>query len=1107
MFLLAGWILYSWGIIQRDDTLARRWREIAPHLPAGDQLETLTREPALVLRRMCRHGRTLAILVDDADFLDAYSVNALWQLYQTASRSTLSSVFLVFAYNPRNPALAWPERSLVRSLLDPEEIFGDRATAIGLAPPTLTDLRGWLWGHYPTGRTTEVLDFLLNTYGRETADPGTLLQFFIQMDRQRMGEAHIGSLTDEQVRSEFERYLNRDKRVVGDVLEMIQSHELASECFEFLKFFLAFKKPQVRVDEMKGVMGPRFAETIDKCEQVLLSEQVNVLQKSRVEQSHVYEFRQPYLRGLMQARWRDWRENSEAYGAAVLEWQNRHASRGENPEVALGAAPSKLAVDALSRWGDHLFHYAGLCDSGTALRFYGLEHGGALRKWLGLCHDALQNDGDIWDLIRWKSASRVNPYRGVYQAAPPSETFAPDLLLTAGRLYWMIGRWETAKSIWDEYWSPIREALQDAPAPDADLAKLVTDADREMRETLAQMLLQVGARGSWNEAHGLTAGLVKGSSDLSNPNGGATICSSLIDYYRKVSIGNLLLPFAFLTKGELETLEANCAAVSNESAGRLHVLRTLAEARWQLVLQSGSPLTCSVNLDKISSWRPDPGLAQELENAVDEMVDTIESARSQLSRRPGRGQTPRRDVRVKEADMLFWEGIALLMQSRLFRLVAWTEFGRYAPLLVNRRRAQDNERFNACYAIGNQLQDFLRAKLLTKSWPAEFEKMVDSLEQIREKWPPARAEAIHTEEGRARKVTEDLLRSGSLGILAQCEERLRLAEAIYRGLGHRHGLAAVSFARAQMTRDADDGSESNQRPDWVDGLHRFIRLSHGELGYALEGIIAHLHIAKWAEAHDLYLGVIELQKATDWLNPQRLGFLKAGYGEASLRLGSLVGNMEAAPFSEDYVFGVFQAAAHALDGLGANPGYIAANELSGRQLDVRWWLAELSLRRAQREKIPSQREKLLNRAIQDCDYILKRVVGTKEGAMANHEVRARLVRGKALVTAGSSIDGLRELDQARAMAQRLADDFNELQALTVLISEVLSRSPDNPAMRAFSEKVFSQYIGRMGELAYRFYGNLDQLDPSTRLVLYRALTLLATVVEATRGDPKQVLDF
>jgi len=1099
-FLL--WIFYAWGALQRDERLLLRWRELGQWRSeaerASELKEKLANDPEQILRRFASHGQTLVLLVDDVDVMDGFNFQALLGLYEEAVQSQKWSLLLILTYNPRNPTLYRPDKSAIRLGLDPVMVNEQHWTSIQLEPPKSEHLRTWLWGYYRHPRAAELLGVLERTY-LEARAISLVLSFFIVFDRQLGDRTLIAEVNDDRLKQEFERYLNRDRRIAQDIINTIAQSELAEGCLEMLKYILAFKRPQVRVEHVKAIMARTSYNDFDAYEKILLSDQVNLLRKTYIDGYPTYVFRQPYLRSMLDTSWKQWRDNAHTYYTEVFLGLHRLPRVKDNPDLALEAAPSKLAVDVLYREGEYFYKYYGSSDAGYALRFYGLERGGALGKWLKLCEDTIANQENLWELIRWKSEARINPLRHWSGEVYSVWSFAPDLVLTAGRLYWMSGRWKTAAHIWTYYWPWVRDQLPPAPIPE--LAERVREADAEIRAALAEMLYAVGQPGSWDQANALCLALRQQTLPRSQASCKADLILALVRHYRAVGVGNNLLPYRFLRPDvKLDLLKAACEIILTTEVDRLRPLHVMAESLWQILVPPPYVFPLDIELDKIEPLEVDSAIFEQFVQVLKEEQQTLEAILEYRKSRK-RGTLP--GGRVKEGDLLFWEGMFLLQRARHFRLKAWQEFGKYSRIFRDKKRSEVQQRFNTYYAIANLLNDFCRTGLLDRRPPAQFAELMYQLEEIERKWPAGQVDAMQREERKARGIAERLYRLGWVGIVEQAKERLQMAEAIYRRLGCQQGIAAVAFARALAAHEYSAPTSFGKRPLWVDEFERFVHYSSGELGYHLDALRAHVIVGQWASERDLYRAVQEFQSADTWAPSERIGLPKAHTGEINFRIGDLIGNMEATPFPDDYVFAVFDKAARSLDDLGDHLPYIGENDIVDRRLTIHWWLAELSLRKAWSEANPIMRERHLRRVEVECRHVINQARGLKD--RANRENQARLVLGQAIVAKGplcanreeadrALCNGYEEVERALKYFQAEGNSFFALQALTRLVRWAVYSDSKDKRWPKCTKRCQNQYLPALFALTEEYLGRVALLDPRERLILYRAGHLLGKLL-------------
>ena len=1083
---LAGllvWILYALGTLQRNEELKQQWKAIGQRYSEAEALsqvkEQLANNPKEILRRFAKYNCPLVLLVDDVDVLDGFSFQALLGLYEEAMRSQKWPLWLVLTYNPRNPTLYVTERSAIRQWLDLMTIREKGWASIQLEPPTHEHVRTWLWGYYRHPRAAELAGVLEQAYPEAHSNPSLLLSFFVAFDRQLKGASSIASVSDEHVKQEFERYLNRDRRLAQDIIDAIQRSELAEGCLEMLKCILAFKRLQIRVEYVRALMSHTSDKDFESYERVLLSDQVNLLRKTYIDNYPTYVFRYPYLRSVLDTGWKQWRESAPSYYTkAFLELHKRGK---DVPELALEAAPSRLAIDVLYREGEYYYNYYGNSDAGYALRFYGVERGGALSKWLKLCEDAIVNQENLWDFIYWKSDARNNPYRYLGTTRQyPAWTFAPDLVLMAGRLYWMNGQWKTVLDIWTRDWPQIRDHLPPAPKPE--LAKRLQEVDGEIQASLAEMLYAVGQPDGWHQANELCQMLRQRLSNESRAWWKAHLISALIKHYQTVGIGNELPPYKFLRPDvNLATLKSLCEVIPETEMDYLRPLHIIAESLWQILVPF-SLLPLDIDLSKIQPLEIDSGIFDQFVQVLDEEQRVLESIRKHYE---SRERAPFAGKRITRGDLFFWEGVFLFMRARHFRLLALREFGRYHRIFKDKKRSEIRQRFETYYAVANLLNNLCLTRV--RKVPAQFADYMYQLEEIERGWPDGQTDAMEKAERKAREITEQLYRAGWEGIIGQSDECLQMAEAIYRRLGYQQGIAAVAFIRALIAYEFSESAAFGERPLWLDEFERFFRWSSGELGYHLDALRGHLKVALWACRCHPYRAVKEFQAVDIWVSPERLGLPKALSGELNYQIGNLIGSMESAPFSEEYTLEVFERAAKVIDGLGDKLPYISPDTLVDRRLTIHWWLAELSRRRAQKELDPAERERYFQRVIQECNYIINQTKGRKERAMV--ENMARLVRGEARVGTGEAKEGFEEVERALSYFQKEGNLFWVLQALTYLVHWGIWSPPDHKCW----ERSISQHLPALVRAASDYRSAMRNLGYVERLVLHRAAHLLGKV--------------
>ncbi|MCL4552832.1 MAG: hypothetical protein M1305_04680, partial [Candidatus Marsarchaeota archaeon] len=1092
---LTVWLLYAWTALQKDEGLMKRWAKPKEQPSRAERVfeakEKLVKNPERIISRFASKGRTFVLLVDDVDYLDGYSFEFLLELYEQALQSMHWSFLLVLGYNPRNPTLSQNEKLAIRRELDHLQVSARGWTSVPLEPFGQEELRTWLWGHFRSSLMVQLSEELERTYPEAHDAPALMLSFFKMLDRRLGREKLLEGFHDETLKQEFELFLNRDRRVAQDIIHAIQQEDAGAGSVEMLRYLLAFKRTQVRVQHLKTIMARTAYPDVDRYEKGLLSEAVNLLRKIYVDGQTYYSFRHPYLRFMLDTGWREWRDNSETYFTEVFNGLHRQPIRRDYPELALGAAPSKLAIDVLSREGEYYYRYYGSSDAGYALRFFGLERGGALSKWMTLCEDAIAEEGNLWELLYWKSEAYTNPYRHWSGRIYPDRSSAPELVLTAGRLYWMIGKWQTAEQIWAHDWPRIVDNLP--PAPSAELAQRLQEANANIQTALAEMLYHVAQPGGWDRAMTLCLGLRDRPNQDSSLHT-ADLILALIRHYRSVGVGNELAPYTFLHSPVL--LDPLIKAAFDEQWAdevcRLRAIHVVAESLWQM-LTAATILPRPLDLDTVKQIEVRSELLEQFFSVLQAEQSSLESI---LARLTSRSPKPvlMSEGRIKEGELLFCQGAFLLMRARHYWFTACHGFGRYSTIITRKRRSEAKQRFQTYYAIANQLNDFCKAGLLDHKPPPRFAKLMYELEEIDRRWPEGRDAEMLEQERNARGITQQLCQAGWQEIIDQAKERLRMAEVVWRRLGHQQGIAAVAFVRAIAEYESLGNVEGWDRPIWVDDLERFVRFSSGELGYQLDALRSHLIVNRWASSHDLYRSLLELQAADAWVASDRMKLPEALNGELSFRIGALIGNMERSPIDEDQAFAAFDRAARILEQLGSSPPYISQHDITERRMDTHWWLAELSRRLAHRTTDAPERERLLGRTVSECNYVIGR--SKRHGSYLDLQNRARLVRGQVWDEQGKTFEAFLEIERAVQYFANGNDLFNHMQALLALATIAIYRTADEKRWQECVSKCENEYLPALVQDSRLCLKQKASLGATHRLVLYRACHLLGS---RTRG--------
>lgn len=1127
------WVFYAWGSLQRDKDSATKWEELNQELKSQDKhLETVERlenNYETLLHKFAQKRRPLLLLIDDIDVIDNRSFDKILRLHEKARQSRNYSLTIVLGYNPWNPSLYCPERRMVSSALNIDHIDEKEGWfEVELSIPTLADLRSWLWGYYEDPSIPNILTILEKEFTEVRENPTLALAYFIRRDNQPP-ENKNGESSPERsdIFNHFTKFLSRDRRAATEIIQRIEQQENGFGAIELLKYILAFKKHEVQVQHVKAVFRNR-TKLYDygSYEKVLLSDDISLLTiEIRGGSTNVYVFRQPYMRSLLVSGWSQWRENSTKYCTEVfVTIPNLFKRKAEDPELALEAAPSRHSIDVLRREGDRLFKFAGESDASTALRYYGLTRGGALGKWFALCKRALDNNENLWELVCWDGYARLNPRQGWDRKVIglDAQVFAPDLILTSGRLYWMIGDWKTAYLILKDKWREFRNYLLKAAPPDSTISLRVENAHLDIQAALAQILYEVGNSGHWEEAVNICKEISNYDKPIDDSLLNPSLTSALIEYYQRVGVGNALPPYQFLRSADfqnerlLEPLISAKNRLAKRDMNKLRANFVILDALWQMLWHPISPVPSSIKfVDAKPIELESKGLDlftqtyAEMQNCLDELHTNRNI--SKHTRLPG--------GRIQDGDLLFWEGVLWFLSALYFFIISNQNFSRWELLKTPTKRKM-GQRFRSYYSVANQLDSFCCNHLPDRKRPSSFSKIFHQIEELYQKWPSEHVENIDKKQKPSgpldfmlkeekinklnsmqleiRELTENLFRSGQKDILEEAQKRLRMAETIYRQLGHVQGLAAINFFQAKIAfqfRTTDNGT---QHPDWLEELESYLETSQGNIGYHLEALHAHLMIANWANVHDLYLGVQSYLATENWASPERLGIPFVLHGEMNYRIGHLIGQLQASHYSQDFNLEVLDDAIASFNKVNRTAKYVLYDDIIERKISIHWWFAEIY--RRQTFGIQDEKEKvsLHERVLEETERILNLSKGRE--IYLHQEHMARMIRGISLANINRVQQGIDEIKKAIKYFSDINNSIMELQAISSLIEIVISPNLTDWQRKQNWEPIATKHIPRLADLTSNLVIQLKSLPASERLILYKSTNLLGHLFQNFASD-------
>ena len=1073
--VLALWVFYFWADIRSDDAKKSRWTGSAPKslhdLAVTASLNESVSSPEQVLQ-LVPQGKSLLLIIDDVDCIDTRSFNLLVDLFETAEKSeNRHHMCLVLGYNPRNPELrrpgegALPGKDALVAKLAKSEV--DRNRNWWLVPVKaldLADLKGILWDFYQTSEAypddySSVIEDLIDTIGEKypadiSEDTGLLLGFFIELDDRHAKMEHSpDEMSEASLLDEFDAYIHHDETEVRQTIDAIKRLDPSEGSLEFLKLMLAFQTHPVDATLMEELLKSAGFHEVKLYKQVLSSAHVGLVDTFPRQRRRYYRFRKAYLKQRLAMRWEDWTPSTEAkYCTNVFEalCDDRSLNNEQrwDPEQALKSATSEKsisekAIEILTSQGLYYYQYYGHSDAGYALRFLGLEEGGALNKWLSLCED-VQGE-DLWGFLYWNSTTRLNPYRHLKTSKLPSSTqlfSVPNLILNAATAYWITGRTSEAHHIIFQ-WKTIRSRLSSSHESKTVMSSFWSDS-AQIDLLFAKTLLHRGRAGDWDTVEQLCL-------PYATEEPQARFYLANIRHYRRCATGYHLPPLRF--SPDSETLEellrigvGNSSADVNRNLVRLRSLSTVCSAMWDRVPQQEFDVFDSIYNEPVDddSWRlPTLGRHREgLGGATTLLTELIARPRARPQDLPPGG-------RAAEAELLFWEAIFLCHAG--FQLALDIRLA-VKEMRSSLEHGGQDRRLRAYLSLIKLIRDFVRCGLLNRD---SEEQLEDKCTRI-QKWvetPPENlpSDVVYSQiRTRIDTLYGDILQEG----FNQAAELFAHASTIYQRLGHKQGQAEISFQRLTLTLagakfDSTLWQELLEDRGWA----------RDEVGINLDSIRYYIVLAHASADQYMDLSVHAFQRAKALCSILGADLPEAVAGELAYSLGSLLANLGEGfrKGSETQALELMHEARRRYRSCLNGEDYVSKEDAQQRMLSIRWHLAELMRRKISTLPANSKdREDLIREAIKNCNQNIRET--ENRPGLRSDEMAARMIKGDLRGLQANWADAIHEYDLALEYFERQKDRFWVLQTSVHMFrafrsKDVSSESPTDELHQRFTRVV------------------------------------------------------
>jgi len=1097
--LLIGWWLYFSGERDANQELNAAYLALGPislmESHRKSQRERLLASPENLLSYLGRR-KCCVLVVDDVDYLDSRSFDSILDLFQAVQDSNRKyRACIVLSFNPRNPLLWFPERARIRELLSEEAIRGPESwLPICITPLDLEQLIEILCNYFRDSTPEKLIEVI----GREDPEAlqrtGQLLGFFVWLETVLTKEQRsLEEVQEEELLNEFQRYIYRDEREVEQIIHAIRAQDNTGGALEFLKFMLAFQKYPVRVEFLERLLAEEGYNDPGLYERMLQSAPVRLVCKGKNGYWH-YEFREAYLKYRFLTGWGEWKDQSAYYFTRVFDLLCSY--KIWEAEQALKSEPSKAAIEILYSQALYFYQYFGHSDAGYALRFLGLEKGGAAGKWLSLCEARVHEGKDLWDQVYWRPSTFLNPYRHYRTSRSPWRLpvgrdgwfFAPDLLINTATAYWLIGHTQTALDLLTNKWQWVKSHLS-SNYPNHWSDKRITnfsnyfkEADAEIDLLVARIRHHLGIGESWAMAIERCRPYIRGELPADQQQLAlARFIAGNIRHYRHFAIGKLLSPLRFEPDGKtLEELLNVGVDKTADDLVRLRALYTVSSSIWDSCLKA--PMDAR---EVIRSGIPFENVDREqldrLRQIIGEAIALLKEVRSRPKARP---QDVPPGGRVAEAEFFFWEAVFLYQTCLLLASDIGCTVTQYRPTL-------DGGRWHTRLQVYDSLARLCIECVNYGLFSSEKQtSMLDRIFKFRDWIEDLLGEsASDVKFGEVKRRLDDLYVEVLNDVARQATAYFLAADAIYRRLSHQQGHAEVLFQRGLM--QFLTGSELDRTP-WYELLMNSDQVT-GELGFHLDRLYSHLTVAQAAEASNLFASISGYQNSMPWCLDIGPGLPRVIIGEVSYRLGHQFLVVEQVRGAQENALVMMEEAHRRYEPHVDGAAFITQEDAFERMVDIRWSIAELTRRKAARLTLDDEsRVGLLNRVEENCNWIINR---TKEKAQfRSKEMSARAIKADSARLREDPKTAVQELGVAVEYYEREKDEFWLLQTL-VMMCETIRSSKE--ARESLKDSEIVDYLNRLVRAAIpyveRFEKDHDSLRVVEKSIFFCACTLLGEV--------------